>query len=46
MNRFRRWGFILCFLGIMVFFSAAGAAEKPILVGFPMFLTGGGALFG
>ncbi len=47
MKRFSMWGLIICFLSLVVVFSTAGAAEKkPILVGFPMFLTGGGALFG
>jgi branched-chain amino acid transport system substrate-binding protein len=31
---------------VFLFPQAAGAQKKPILVGFPMFLTGGGALFG
>jgi branched-chain amino acid transport system substrate-binding protein len=46
MKQFSIGGLILCFLGLLLLFSPAGAAEKPILVGFPMFLTGGGALFG
>ena len=31
---------------VFLFPPAADAQKKPILVGFPMFLTGGGALFG
>jgi len=38
---------VVCLATLAFFFPpAADAKKKPILVGFPMFLTGGGALFG
>lgn len=47
MKRLTMWALIFSFLSFIIIFAPVGAAAKePILVGFPMFLTGGGALFG
>ncbi|MCJ7776219.1 MAG: ABC transporter substrate-binding protein [Desulfobulbaceae bacterium] len=38
--------FFIALMGVVAFSLPAMAAEKPIVIGFPMWLSGGGGLFG